>query len=990
MKILLLLLSLVIITFDVDARRISDPLLHMGDESSTDNVIRADIGAATSEPEIRYNVTLKRWQKCDEDQACQNMGGADLQQVTYVAKNGNDAIADGSPDKPYLTIQAAITAITDATAGKKYSLLISPGLYSEDLVLKPYINLIGAGNESVTISTPTAAGISLASGGRVQLRNLTIAGSVGGIDIDATGFTGTVLDMENVFVTNTAGVSFVANGGNDYFQIELCTINGPLYLAGANMNLNQATMVGGTTIDTAGDTNNAYGFRNFFSAQGSYFYGLVIQDTQDTKTIGQLLYSTVEGTVTFTGDAVVANSIFMYIDSVSWPSNNATLSQSGNVVLNRNTPIEALSYDNTTSGLTATQAQAAIDEIEARLDTAESSNTLADVVVDPVYQIGSPVLIDNFREIFDLWYSSGPVDGFDITDNGDGTVDIGAGTAYLRDTADPATSNIYHVQKAAQAGLALADNSVNYIYLDWNAGTPTFAAGTSINDFNCMDKCIAYRVTRSGNDLNILDARKQNVDANRKIRKRFLEVETFTHAEGGSILGESGTRNISVTAGAFYFMLVKQAHPAFDTSVAGTANENVFSYFYRDGGGGFTEVADSKQIDNANYDDGSGTLATLSNNQYRTDHVYIIHNNPSSLAVVYGRASHNSLVDAQAEDPPSTLPVFLAEAGTLIGRVIVLEGDTSLTEVTSSFVDALGGGGGSGVSNHNDLSGLQGGTTSEYYHLTSAQHTNLTGADTSLTSLTLSNLLTLTEIATPATPATGEAQIYPKADGKLYFQNDAGDEYAVLDGGGGLPTMSKGSIITSDGVNNGEFTACADGEIVVWDSTEAAGIKCLPRSRHIGSIQWNSTASCSWSITNQTSFGRFGDDADCDDAARTVSGELTDHSAGLKPEVTIQNARTDGVYRVAYDAAFGITDSEFCMWRLSYESGTNTNVVRISEASSGFANAYTTHMEWTVRFATTGNKQVDLQVRSLGADGCFLAADADFQNLKITVDFIAD
>ena len=31
----------------------------------------------------------------------------------------------------------------------------------------------------------------------------------------------------------------------------------------------------------------------------------------------------------------------------------------------------------------------------------------------------------------------------------------------------------------------------------------------------------------------------------------------------------------------------------------------------------------------------------------------------------------------------------------------------------------------SGVSNHNDLAGLQGGTTSEYYHLTSDEYSSL-------------------------------------------------------------------------------------------------------------------------------------------------------------------------------------------------------------------------------------------------------------------------
>lgn len=48
---------------------------------------------------------------------------------------------------------------------------------------------------------------------------------------------------------------------------------------------------------------------------------------------------------------------------------------------------------------------------------------------------------------------------------------------------------------------------------------------------------------------------------------------------------------------------------------------------------------------------------------------------------------------------------------------------------------------------HNNLSGLQGGTTNEYYHLTSAQHTNLTSGNPSFSSLTLTGDITTTGTA---------------------------------------------------------------------------------------------------------------------------------------------------------------------------------------------------------------------------------------------------
>jgi hypothetical protein len=67
--------------------------------------------------------------------------------------------------------------------------------------------------------------------------------------------------------------------------------------------------------------------------------------------------------------------------------------------------------------------------------------------------------------------------------------------------------------------------------------------------------------------------------------------------------------------------------------------------------------------------------------------------------------------------------------------------------------------------------------------------------------------------------------------------NTTGDKWEYFDGttlydfgsgGGGFPTMAKGSIITSNGTSNGEFDACADGERLEWDSAEVAGVKCVP------------------------------------------------------------------------------------------------------------------------------------------------------------------
>ena len=48
---------------------------------------------------------------------------------------------------------------------------------------------------------------------------------------------------------------------------------------------------------------------------------------------------------------------------------------------------------------------------------------------------------------------------------------------------------------------------------------------------------------------------------------------------------------------------------------------------------------------------------------------------------------------------------------------------TESVSYSTSGAGGGGGGGGTGTTVHNDLTGLQGGTTDPYYHLTSAEYT---------------------------------------------------------------------------------------------------------------------------------------------------------------------------------------------------------------------------------------------------------------------------
>jgi len=331
--------------------------------------------------------------------------------------------------------------------------------------------------------------------------------------------------------------------------------------------------------------------------------------------------------------------------------------------------------------------------------------------------VGGATHVTELQGAINHMWSAGMVDGGALTDNGDGTVTIAEGTAVIHATSNPHT-DLYEVIVPASTP-TLTDGSANYIYVDYNSGTPQYAVSTDITSFNCIDKCIIYLAHRSGTVVHWIDAREQNVDSNRKIRRLFLGFSKFIHDENGTAIGANGLA-ITVTAGKFNFMVQELPHDAFDTSVAGTANVNVFTLWYQDGVGGWTETINSKTITTTTYDDGSGTPATLNNNKYGVTWFYIMNNSPSELHAVMGQVEYANLSDAEVAAPPTNVPPILSSLGSLIGYVIYEKSAVAFDDVRSVFTQQFTS---SAATVHNGLSGLQGGTVAEYYHLTSAEYT---------------------------------------------------------------------------------------------------------------------------------------------------------------------------------------------------------------------------------------------------------------------------
>ena len=313
--------------------------------------------------------------------------------------------------------------------------------------------------------------------------------------------------------------------------------------------------------------------------------------------------------------------------------------------------------------------------------TADITITNDDV---PISKIGTPSVAVTERDFLNLGWSAGVISGGDITDHGDGTLDIAAGEAVLRNTANT-HAGLISLAFAGITGSEPTNHTTTYYFVDYNAASPHIVASTILTSFNCLDKCHLYTITRDDNILYILDAREQNVDSNRKVRKRNYETNPYAHILGGSLLGSAGL-SPTVTAGGFYFSLVRLPHDAFDCSLVGTTSDRVFISKYRSAVPDvWTTDLTAKEIDTDHYDDGTGSLHALTTEYFGVHWIYLAIGATPRLISVYGTGDHPTLTDAKAASIPAILPPLVLGACVLLGQCIVQKGNTTIDLVQSAF-----------------------------------------------------------------------------------------------------------------------------------------------------------------------------------------------------------------------------------------------------------------------------------------------------------------
>lgn len=157
-------------------------------------------------------------------------------QVKYVSKNGVDASADGSEEKPYLTIAAAMAAITDASPTKRYVIRVAAGAYTEaSVALKANVFVVGDSKESVRVTGAVSLDASF-SGSADNRSGFSMITLVSAADFNwqtVTSAAGKLYMNEVVFVSTLN--MYGHNNAIAQAQFDSCVIFGNMTVSGINV-----------------------------------------------------------------------------------------------------------------------------------------------------------------------------------------------------------------------------------------------------------------------------------------------------------------------------------------------------------------------------------------------------------------------------------------------------------------------------------------------------------------------------------------------------------------------------------------------------------------------------------------------------------------------------------------------------------------------------------------------------------------------------------
>lgn len=293
---------------------------------------------------------------------------------------------------------------------------------------------------------------------------------------------------------------------------------------------------------------------------------------------------------------------------------------------------------------------------------------------------------------------SGKQSGLEVTINvGDNTkVDVAAGVGIITDWAVPTAPVYTKISFAGATAFTLtniATDPFTTLFID-SSGVLQQKAGASLTP----------------------QEKRQNIGLDAAVHPDFATVTSiasnaiYSYQSQNAILDyigqigainqgnrmDAGGANLTVqkSAGTTSLPWINHSNDLQNPSILTNGTQNPLSPWlaaFRDGVGGFTFQVGLTATDPTLFDDGSGVLAPLANNNKWSIKRYYFFGQNQSTSETYGQAEYNSQAEAEANiftENPEVSPLFAG--GTLVSVLLVRKNATDLQDISQAkFIDII-------------------------------------------------------------------------------------------------------------------------------------------------------------------------------------------------------------------------------------------------------------------------------------------------------------
>lgn len=260
---------------------------------------------------------------------------------------------------------------------------------------------------------------------------------------------------------------------------------------------------------------------------------------------------------------------------------------------------------------------------------------------------------------------TGNVSGGEVTRVSGLNVAVAAGSGFVNDNVD-----VLRVPYSAVSSLALTANDTNFIFVDKNGLVQASVSPPDLGNNIVLADAITDATTvimLSNHQVVLRDRPAQAHDYVKDVVGNIVVSGVITAKDAISL-------RLEVAAGTFFNRDFRSVVPATDPIA--------FTYWFRDGSGGFTRLTNEILIDSNNFDDGSGTLAALLTTEFKKDLLFIVFTASGLVEyhVFYGQEVFTSQSEAEAGNLPAA-DGDIIKNGVQSGGIVIEGASTTIASV---------------------------------------------------------------------------------------------------------------------------------------------------------------------------------------------------------------------------------------------------------------------------------------------------------------------